>query len=225
LPKVCFVLLWPLFPSYPQRGVPGCMPRLLASKHMAVAFTSTVHGCENPLLKVCNTSECLPCYHWAVFFDLLNCALYVRCNEHYSLDLKAETAYISLTVGCSCTDTATSIMIFMLSHANINVLFKMSTVEKVKCGFLSLWSSTFDQIWWRGSWLSCRVSFILVHTNGLQTGLASNVASCHLDGQGLIPVRPHYSLLLSPPPLCLIWTVFVVHWIYCSSRVGLFCVE
>jgi len=41
-----------------------------------MAFTPTVHGCENPLLKVCNTSECLHCYHWAVLFDLLNCALW-----------------------------------------------------------------------------------------------------------------------------------------------------
>jgi hypothetical protein len=200
LPKICFVFVWPFFPSYPQRDVPGCMPRLLAAKHMAVAFTSAVHSCENSLLKVCNTSECLHCYHWTVLFDLLNSVLYVRHSEHYSLDLKAETAYISPSVGCSCTDTATSIVTFLLSYANINVLFKLSTVEKVKHGSLSLWSSTFDQIWWWGSWLSCRVNLILLHTNRLQTGLASNVASCHLDGQGFIPVTPHYSLPLPPCP-------------------------
>jgi len=112
------------FSLLPQRDVPGYMPRLLASKHMAVAFTLTVHSCENPLLKVCNTSECLHCcYHWAVLFVLLNCVLYVRHNKHYSLDLKAETADISLTVGYSCTDVATSIMTFLLSHATINVFF------------------------------------------------------------------------------------------------------
>lgn len=62
------------------------------------------------------------------------------------MDLKAEAAYISLTVGYSCTDVAPSIMTFLLSHATINVLFELSTAEKVKCGLLSLWSSTFDQI-------------------------------------------------------------------------------
>ena len=52
----------------------------------------------------------------------------------------------------------------------------------------------------------CGVSLILVHTNWLQSGLASKVPACQLDGQGLMPGRPKYFFLslfaTSGLPLC-----------------------
>jgi len=39
-----------------------------------------------------NTSDCLHHYHWTVLFDSKSCTLYVKSNEHCSLDLEAETS-------------------------------------------------------------------------------------------------------------------------------------
>ena len=60
----------------------------------------------------------------------------------------------------------------------------------------------------------CRISLILVHTNWLENGLASKVAACQLDGQGLMPGRPKYFFL----SLCHIWTAPVPRTGYCSNR-------
>jgi len=55
-----------------------------------------LHSREKPLPKVRNTSYCSCYYHWAILCDLLSCSVYVRFNEHYSLNPKAESVSTSV---------------------------------------------------------------------------------------------------------------------------------
>jgi hypothetical protein len=60
-----------------------------------------LHSCplqsrEKPLPKVRNTSDCTCYYHWTVLFDLVSCSVYVRFNERYSSDPKAESVRTSV---------------------------------------------------------------------------------------------------------------------------------
>jgi hypothetical protein len=145
-----------------------------------VVFMSTVHSSGKPLRKVRNISDYFYRYHWAVLFVLINCALCVRFNEHCSLALEAETVHTSiwpwgtlvLTQQLQLWPSCYHMLCLCIVCANsVNY-----TVEQMMCGPLSMCSSTLDQIWWWGAHTnSCRVSWILVHTNRLQNGLASNV--------------------------------------------------
>jgi hypothetical protein len=55
-----------------------------------------LHSREKPLPKVRNTSDCSHYYHWAVLCDLVSCSVYVRFNEHYSSNPKAESVPTSV---------------------------------------------------------------------------------------------------------------------------------
>ena len=85
LDKKKHALCWyPHLPSVLQRDVPR-------SEYMVMSFPSTADSYVQPALKVRITSDCLHQYHWTVLFDSISCTLYVKSNEHCSLDLEAET--------------------------------------------------------------------------------------------------------------------------------------